>query len=79
MRVLLFLLLAAVPALPGVDKATLKKMEAFGTKWWKARPKSKFQEWNSNKRVVCPGAMLRPKNTTAILPAHGTYACIAGD
>jgi dienelactone hydrolase len=50
MRVFLILLLVVAVAFAGVDKATLKKMEAFGTKWWKARPKSKFHEWNAQER-----------------------------
>ncbi|MHC4959135.1 MAG: carboxylesterase family protein [Planctomycetota bacterium] len=46
-------LILSCPAAAGnsVDRATLKKMEAFGVKWWKARPKSKFQEWPSIERT----------------------------
>jgi dienelactone hydrolase len=50
LRSLPVLLILAVAASAGVDRATLKKMEAFGTKWWKARPKSKFQRWDPEVR-----------------------------
>ena len=37
---------------------TQKKIEAFGVKWWKARPKTKFEEWDEAKRA----ALLREAN-----------------
>jgi len=51
MRTFLFALgLATVvysaPRVRPLDSATLKKMEAFGTRWWKARPKNKFFKWD---------------------------------
>ena len=51
MRIVLCLLLVAFPA-PGapLDSKTLKKIEALGVKWWKARPKNRFKEWDSARR-----------------------------
>ena len=55
MRVASFLILAAsVFAGDTLDRKTLKAMEAFGAKWWKARPKNKFHEWEARTR----GALL---------------------
>jgi len=48
----LLLLLAATAAAKGLDSSTLKKMEEFGAKWWKARPKTKFQDWDPTVRAA---------------------------
>ncbi|MGH7162978.1 MAG: hypothetical protein ACREID_05800 [Planctomycetota bacterium] len=45
------LLLARAAAADGVEKATLAGIEAFGARWWKARPKTCFQEWDPNTRA----------------------------
>ena len=49
MKVLLWLLAltAVVAAQEAPDR---KKLEAFGVKWWKARPKNKFHDWESRQR-----------------------------
>jgi len=47
-RLIACLLLLALPAVAGeLDRKTLKQIEAFGVKWWKARPKNRFHEWDS--------------------------------
>jgi len=35
-----------------IDTKTLKKMGAFGAKWWDARPKHKFAKWNAERRAA---------------------------
>ena len=53
MRALLLLLLLALPAAAqGLDGKTVKKMEAFGARWWKARPQTKFHKWSSKERAA---------------------------
>jgi len=66
MRVALVLtLLASVAAAgPQLDRATLKKMEAFGVRWWKARPNTKFQSWNADERA----ALLREAREFGAIP-----------
>ncbi|MHC4953678.1 MAG: dienelactone hydrolase family protein [Planctomycetota bacterium] len=52
MRLAVCLLLLALPAAAAqLDRKTQKKIEAFGVKWWKARPKNKFHDWNSADRA----------------------------
>jgi dienelactone hydrolase len=50
-RALAVLFLAAA-ALAGdsLDRARLKELEAFGVRWWKARPKTKFHAWDASRR-----------------------------
>ncbi|MHC4974213.1 MAG: dienelactone hydrolase family protein [Planctomycetota bacterium] len=43
MRLAFALLLATATVLAGPDR---KQLEAFGVKWWKARPKNKFHRWD---------------------------------
>jgi len=52
MRILAFLLLAMPVAADSLDRKTLKRMEDFGERWWKARPKSKFHEWDPQERAA---------------------------
>ncbi len=49
---LLFSCVVSVPVLaaPKLDRKTVKKIEAFGVKWWKARPKNKFFQWDTRTR-----------------------------
>jgi len=55
MRIALVLVaLTVVPVLaaPGLDRNTQKRIEAFGVKWWKARPATKFEEWDEQTRAA---------------------------
>jgi len=50
-RLICCLLLLVLPAsAESLDRKTLKKIEAFGVKWWKARPKNRFHDWDAGKR-----------------------------
>ena len=51
---MLRILLVAIFALPalggGLDRKTARTIEAFGVKWWKARPANKFKSWDAAQR-----------------------------
>lgn len=44
------LLLCGSVAAKDLDRKTRKRIEAFGTEWWKARPKNKFHDWEPGVR-----------------------------
>jgi dienelactone hydrolase len=48
---LLIVAFLALPALAGeIDRKTARAIESLGVKWWKARPKNRFHEWDEAKR-----------------------------
>jgi len=48
LRALLVLLLASSTF--ALDRETARRIESFGEKWWKARPKNRFHGWDPAKR-----------------------------
>ena len=52
MRWVPLLLLASAAFGGSVDSKTQKKMEAFGVKWWNARPPHKFVQWAPGRRAA---------------------------
>ena len=63
-RQILLLLLCSATFAEGIDRRTLKKMEAFGVKWWKARPKTKFHTWDRDEQA----ALLREARAFGKIP-----------
>lgn len=52
-RIVAFLALAVLAArAEPIDKSTLARIESIGVRWWKARPKTCFDRWDSKERAA---------------------------